>query len=57
MKQVLPQRQNETEYKHTFIHEHKSEQKLVKCEMNREKKGTPEIMRLVKINESDRGEY
>ena len=36
--QVLSQRQNETEYKHTFIHEPKSEQKLVMCEMNTKEK-------------------
>ena len=36
---VLSQRQNEMEYKHTFIHEHMSEQKLVRCEMNTKEEG------------------
>ena len=40
---VLSQRQNETGNKHTFIHEHKSEQKLLRCEMNATEKGSESV--------------
>ena len=36
--QVLYQRQNEIEYKHTFKHKYKNEQKLVTCEKKKVQK-------------------